>query len=49
MPVRSLEQNVCAVCGNDLLVSEKDTGIIEDTFKLSCHHVFHEVNVEIVK
>lgn len=42
MPIRSLEQNVCAVCGNDLLVSEKDSGVIEDTFKLSCHHVFHE-------
>lgn len=42
MPIRSLEQNVCAVCGNDLLVSEKDTGVIENTYKLSCHHVFHE-------
>lgn len=42
MPNRSLEQNVCAVCGNDLLVSEKETGVIENTFKLSCHHVFHE-------
>ncbi|XP_055312521.1 E3 ubiquitin ligase Rnf121 isoform X3 [Sitodiplosis mosellana] len=42
MPIRNLEQNVCAVCGNDLLVSEKDTGVIEDTYKLSCHHVFHE-------
>lgn len=42
MPVRSLEQNVCAVCGNELLVSEKEPGVIEDTFKLSCHHVFHE-------
>lgn len=42
MPNRSLEQNVCAVCGNELLVSEKETGVIEDTFKLSCHHVFHE-------
>lgn len=40
--MRSLDQNVCAVCGNDLLVSEKDSGVIEDTFKLSCHHVFHE-------
>lgn len=42
MPIRSLEQNVCAVCGNDLLVSEKENGVIENTYKLSCHHVFHE-------
>lgn len=42
MPIRSLEQNVCAVCGNDLLVSEGEPGVIENTFKLSCHHVFHE-------
>lgn len=42
MPIRSLDLNVCAVCGNDLLVSEKDEGVIENTFKLSCHHVFHE-------
>lgn len=42
MPHRSLEQNVCAVCGNELLVSEKESGVIEDTYKLSCHHVFHE-------
>lgn len=42
MPNRNLEQNVCAVCGNDLLVSENESGVLEDTFKLSCHHVFHE-------
>lgn len=42
MPNRSLEQNVCAVCGNDLLVGENESGVIENTFKLSCHHVFHE-------
>lgn len=42
MPNRSLEQNVCAVCGNELLVGENESGVIEDTYKLSCHHVFHE-------
>lgn len=42
MPTRHLEDNVCAVCGNKLLVSEKEEGIIENTYKLSCNHVFHE-------
>lgn len=42
MPNRNLEQNTCAVCGNELLVGEKEEGVIENTFKLSCHHVFHE-------
>ncbi|XP_078038062.1 E3 ubiquitin ligase Rnf121 isoform X1 [Augochlora pura] len=42
MPTRTLEPNVCAVCGNKLLVSEKESGVIENTYKLSCEHVFHE-------
>ncbi|XP_030569468.1 RING finger protein 121 [Drosophila novamexicana] len=42
MPTRHLDQNVCAVCGNQLLVSEKEEGVIENTYKLSCNHVFHE-------
>lgn len=42
MPTRTLEQGVCAVCGNKLLVSEEEEGVIENTFKLSCEHVFHE-------
>lgn len=42
IPTRHLEENVCAVCGNKLLVSEKEEGIIENTYKLSCNHVFHE-------
>ncbi|XP_035734029.1 RING finger protein 121-like isoform X1 [Vespa mandarinia] len=42
MPTRTLEPGVCAVCGNKLLVSEEEEGVIENTFKLSCEHVFHE-------
>jgi len=42
IPTRHLDQNVCAVCGNQLLVSEKEEGVIENTYKLSCNHVFHE-------
>lgn len=42
MPTRTLESNICALCGNKLLVSEEDQGIVEDTYRLSCQHVFHE-------
>lgn len=42
IPTRHLEDNVCAVCGNRLIVSEKEEGVIENTYKLSCNHVFHE-------
>lgn len=42
MPTRTLEPGVCAVCGNKLLVSENEPGVIENTYKLSCEHVFHE-------
>ncbi|XP_050511794.1 RING finger protein 121 [Diabrotica virgifera virgifera] len=39
---RNLDPSVCAVCGNKLLVSEDEEGVIENTYKLSCEHVFHE-------
>ncbi|XP_011164176.1 RING finger protein 121 isoform X1 [Solenopsis invicta] len=42
IPTRVLEPNVCAVCGNKLLVSEHEKGVIENTYKLTCEHVFHE-------
>ena len=42
MPTRTLDANVCAVCGNRLLVSEHEEGVLENTYKLSCEHVFHE-------
>ncbi|XP_037933915.1 RING finger protein 121 [Teleopsis dalmanni] len=41
IPTRYLENNVCAVCGN-LLSRAKESGTIENTYKLSCNHVFHE-------
>ncbi|XP_046394513.1 RING finger protein 121 isoform X3 [Ischnura elegans] len=42
MPTRHLESGVCAVCGNKLLVSEDEEGVLENTYKLSCNHEFHE-------
>lgn len=40
MPTRNLEPDVCAVCGNKLLVQENEEGIIENTYKLTCGHVY---------
>ncbi|XP_069679241.1 E3 ubiquitin ligase Rnf121 [Periplaneta americana] len=42
MPTRHLDSGVCAVCGNKLLVQENEEGVLENTYKLSCNHVFHE-------
>lgn len=42
IPTKTLEHGVCAVCGNKLLVSEYEEGVIENTYKLTCGHVFHE-------
>ena len=43
MPTRHLEPGVCAVCGNKLLVSEDEEGVIENTYKLSCEHVYPSI------
>lgn len=29
-------------CGNKILVAENEEGLIENTYKLPCDHVFHE-------
>ncbi|XP_013171740.1 PREDICTED: RING finger protein 121 isoform X3 [Papilio xuthus] len=42
IPTRQLESNVCAVCGNQLMVNVNEEGILENTYKLPCGHVFHE-------
>ncbi|GAB6032655.1 hypothetical protein CHUAL_011533 [Chamberlinius hualienensis] len=40
MPIRNLDPNKCAVCGNSLETGE--SGNVEATCKLSCSHTFHE-------
>jgi hypothetical protein len=40
MPTRHLDSGVCAVCGNKLLVQENEEGVLENTYKLSCDHVY---------
>lgn len=42
LPTKSLEENMCAVCGNEILVINNENAIIENTCKLSCSHIFHE-------
>uniref|UniRef100_A0A452HHT5 RING-type domain-containing protein n=1 Tax=Gopherus agassizii TaxID=38772 RepID=A0A452HHT5_9SAUR len=42
MPTRSLSNDICAVCGQKIFVDINEEGIIENTYQLSCNHVFHE-------
>ncbi|XP_013398510.1 RING finger protein 121-like [Lingula anatina] len=42
VPTRRLETDICAVCGNKILVKDNEDAIIEETYKLSCNHEFHE-------
>lgn len=42
MPTKSLPKDLCGLCAHKLFVSENQSGVIEDTYKLSCDHVFHE-------
>ncbi|XP_004536133.1 RING finger protein 121 [Ceratitis capitata] len=42
IPTRHLDNNVCAICGNQLLVNVKEEGLFENTYKLTCNHIFHE-------
>ncbi|XP_012922686.1 RING finger protein 175 isoform X1 [Heterocephalus glaber] len=42
MPTRSLSDEICAVCGQKIIVELNEEGLIENTYQLSCSHVFHE-------
>nr|XP_027798346.1 RING finger protein 121 isoform X2 [Marmota flaviventris] len=42
MPTKHLSDSVCAVCGQQIFVNVSEEGIIENTYRLSCNHVFHE-------
>uniref|UniRef100_A0A8C6T522 Ring finger protein 121 n=1 Tax=Neogobius melanostomus TaxID=47308 RepID=A0A8C6T522_9GOBI len=42
MPTKHLSDNICAVCGQPILVDVNEEGIIENTYRLTCNHVFHE-------
>lgn len=38
IPNRALDPNVCAICGNQLLVKVGEEAILEKTIRLSCNH-----------
>lgn len=40
MPSRSLTDDICAVCGQRILVDVEEEGFIEDTYQLSCGHLY---------
>lgn len=42
MPSRSLTDDICAVCGQRILVDVEEEGFIEDTYQLSCGHMYPE-------
>ncbi|KAL4843546.1 hypothetical protein H8958_015685 [Nasalis larvatus] len=42
LPTRSLSDNICAVCGQKIIVELDEEGLIENIYQLSCNHVFHE-------
>ncbi|KAM4834296.1 RING finger protein 175 isoform 2-T2 [Thomomys bottae] len=42
MPTRSLADNICAVCGQKIIVELEEEGLIENTYQLPCNHIFHE-------
>lgn len=40
MPSRNLTNDICAVCGQRILVNVEEEGFIEDTYQLSCGHLY---------
>uniref|UniRef100_A0A2K5N5Z2 Ring finger protein 121 n=1 Tax=Cercocebus atys TaxID=9531 RepID=A0A2K5N5Z2_CERAT len=42
MPTKLFFYSVCAVCGQQIFVDVSFFFIIENTYRLSCNHVFHE-------
>lgn len=40
MPTRSLSDDICAVCGQKIIVELDEEGLIENTYQLSCKHVY---------
>eukprot|EP00096_Caligus_rogercresseyi_P011541 TRINITY_DN4553_c0_g1_i2.p1 TRINITY_DN4553_c0_g1~~TRINITY_DN4553_c0_g1_i2.p1 ORF type:complete len:325 (-),score=52.80 TRINITY_DN4553_c0_g1_i2:72-1046(-) len=42
IPARHLENDVCALCGNQFLIKVGQEGMFENTFRLACKHEFHE-------
>lgn len=48
MPTKHLSDSVCAVCGQQIFVDVNEEGIIENTYRLSCNHVYPSVEQELL-
>ncbi|XP_057582943.1 RING finger protein 175 [Hippopotamus amphibius kiboko] len=46
MPTRSLSDDICTVCGQKIIMELDEEGLIENTYQLSCKHVFHEFCIQ---
>ncbi|XP_061239914.1 RING finger protein 175 isoform X5 [Bos indicus] len=44
MPTRSLSDDICAVCGQKIIVELDEEGLIENTYQLSCKHVWERTH-----
>jgi RING finger protein 121 len=42
IPQRTLENNICAICSNQIIVLNNEDALIEESFSLPCGHIFHE-------
>uniref|UniRef100_A0A8C3J7Y4 RING-type domain-containing protein n=1 Tax=Calidris pygmaea TaxID=425635 RepID=A0A8C3J7Y4_9CHAR len=40
IPTKNLSNDICAVCGQKFFVDINEEGIIENTYQLSCNHVY---------
>ncbi|ELK32333.1 RING finger protein 121 [Myotis davidii] len=45
MPTKHLSDSMCAVCGQQIFVDVSEEGIIENTYRLSCNHVWERPHV----
>ncbi len=42
LPGRSLDDNICAVCGQKMYIPDEDEEVSERVYELTCKHRFHE-------
>ncbi|CAK7306246.1 RING finger protein 175 [Vulpes lagopus] len=49
MPTRSLGDNVCAVCGQKIIVELDEEGLIENTYQLSCNHNLWKISARVLR
>ncbi|XP_041325442.1 RING finger protein 121 isoform X4 [Pyrgilauda ruficollis] len=48
MPTKHLSDSVCAVCGQQIFVDVNEEGIIENTYRLSCNHVYPSLQLPLL-